>query len=276
MIKNADLVNKKEKIFLAKKRKIIEDSPKKILLNIEQIDKKSPINKENDKKKSIKYEKYAQLIEDFYTNKYVISTIQDDCLICHMNGFSNKLLYFKNPKHLFYYLKYIFCLNKNKLYEDNKTFLDNQKQIIDLNKYDFFSNFKFYSSKTICKNCFLNLINKKNIIQNLKIIFLDKDNNIISLHNTLNKYNIEIKKDELFNIKNKKENINNIKEEKINKKRIFKNIEINHNLNEKQINNLNNNNNDNTNKNIFNIRNNVFFNNNFNSKLKFSYLFNFF
>ena len=37
MIKNADLVNKKEKIFLSKKRKRIEDSPKKILLNIKQI-----------------------------------------------------------------------------------------------------------------------------------------------------------------------------------------------------------------------------------------------
>ena len=266
MIKNVNLLKECEKEFLSQKRERKDESTKKIL-NIEEINKQSPINNENEK---INYEKYTKLVEDFYIDKFGISIIQENCSICHMNGFlSNQLLYFQNHKYLFYYLKYRFrfCLNKNKnkLFEDNITFLENQKELNNLNKYNFISKIKFLTPKTICKECFLKLINTKNIIQNIKNIFID--NKIISFMNNINNdfsnelksvNYIEIKDDKLINenIKFKKENINNIQEEKINKKLILNNNVINNNF-------MNENKNciiyNNANSNILNNRNNDFF-----------------
>ena len=229
MIKNVNLFCQNEKLFLSKKWEKEAESPNKIILNFEEInkpcqifDKKEKINL--DKLKIIKYEKYSKLIEDFYINKYGLKLIQENCFICHMKNFSsNELLYFENCKNLFYYLKYIFFPKTNKLSIPNKIFLLNQNE---LNKYkmaDFASKIKFYNPKIICKSCFFKITSEKNIIQNIMKIFKDNDDTFLlndkngsDLSNNLNFVNcIEIKNDDLgidnlqINTDNKK--INNEK-----------------------------------------------------------------
>ena len=205
MIKNEFLSQNGQKNLLSQKRK--RDSNLEENINIETIYEEIPINKINlENSKNIKYEKNAILIEDFFTNKYGQTKINENCAICKMNEFSpNELLFFEKEINLYYYLKYLFNLNKNKLIISNEIFFGNKNELNKCNEFDFLSKIKFSCPKIICKSCFSKIINEKEIIQNIIRIFNDNIINSINISNNyyssneLNLINMEIKNNNFKN-----------------------------------------------------------------------------
>ena len=205
MIKNENLHEKK---FISLKR----EKPKNSSLLISgKIFKGKNINRANKKfhSKKINYKKfgkYNNLIENFYINTYGLIRIKERCASCGVQDFlTNELFYFKNMITLFFYLKYIFHVTKNKLFLDNKIYIENYNEMKRYKKIDFNLKTKFLFPKTICKKCFINLINKQNLIQNL-MNMLEGDDISSSIEvnnfNNINPNNIN-----LIEIKNKKDKI---------------------------------------------------------------------
>ena len=205
MIKNENL-NEKKYISLKKEK------PKNssLLISRKRFKGKN-VNRANKKfhSKKINYKKfgkYNNLIENFYINTYGLIRIKERCASCGVQDFlTNELLYFKNLKNLFYYLKYIFHVTKNKLFLDNKIYIENYNEIKKYKKIDFNLKTKFLFPKTICKKCFVNLINKQNLIQNLMNMLEGDD--ISSSIETNNINNINPNNINLIEIKNKKDKI---------------------------------------------------------------------
>ena len=247
MIKNENLHEKK---FISLKR----EKPKNSSLLISgKIFKGKNINRANKKfhSKKINYKKfgkYNNLIENFYINKYGLIRIKERCASCGVQDFlTNELFYFKNMITLFFYLKYIFHVTKNKLFLDNKIYIENYNEIKKYKKIDFNLKTKFLFPKTICKKCFINLINKQNLIQNL-MNMLEGDDIFSSSIDANNIININPNNINLIEIKNKKDKIgDNI---------LYNNITLkNKELKEKKYYQLKNQNIININENINNINN---------------------
>ena len=246
MIKNENLHENK---FISLKREKPKNSS--LLISRKRFKRKN-INRANKKfhSKKINYNKfgkYNNLIENFYINKYGLIRIKERCASCGVQDFlTNELFYFKNLKILFYYLKYIFHVNKNKLFLDNKIYIENYNEIKRCKKIDFNLKTKFLFPKTICKKCFVNLINKQNLIQNLMNMLEGDD--ISSSIETNNINNINPNNINLIEIKNKKDKIgDNI---------LYNNITLkNKELKEKKYYQLKNQNIININENINNINN---------------------
>ena len=251
MIKNENLSKNAEKIHLSQKSLRDSKSENKIHINIENKYDINEINEENPK--IIKYRKYAKLIEDYFINKYGQEKIKEKCFICKMNEFSSKeLLFFEKEKNLFYYLKYLFCLNKNKLIISNETFFGNKHELNKYNKMNFLSKVKFSFSKVVCKICFCKIINEKDIIQNIIKVF--NDNNDINSPSS-----IEIINNQNFEENNPSKIIFNELNDNINENYNNNFAFINNNLdakNDKNICNLNNNNHNNINNNNYITYNN--------------------
>ena len=247
MIKNENLHEKK---FISLKR----EKPKNSSLLISgKIFKGKNINRANKKfhSKKINYKKfgkYNNLIENFYINTYGLIRIKERCASCGVQDFlTNELFYFKNMITLFFYLKYIFHVTKNKLFLDNKIYIENYNEIKKYKKIDFNLKTKFLFPKTICKKCFINLINKQNLIQNL-MNMLEGDDIFSSSIDANNIININPNNINLIEIKNKKDKIgDNI---------LYNNITLkNKELKEKKYYQLKNQNIININENINNINN---------------------
>lgn len=282
MIKDEFFSNQKGKIFLSQKRERNLKSSNLNFLKIGEDNKKGQIKKKKEKINSVKkseYEKFSKIVEQFYLNNHGRKAIQDHCFICHMNNFlSHELLYFENKKYLFYYLKYIFLDNKNKLSIPNEIYLENRNDLINYKMHEFNSNVKFISPKVVCKSCFLKLIEKKNLIKTIIKMFIDKDKifpennkNEFEFSNKLYSVNfIEIKNNELGIDKQKKNNRNqnhkieeNILKIGINSQQLNKKKEFNFDfLNDIDINKLNKNQNENiANNTNYNIIKNSYYNN---------------
>ena len=205
MIKNENIHANK---FISLKRENPDNSS--LLISRERF-KGKYINRANKKfhSKKINYKKfgkYNNLIESFYTNTYGLIRIKERCASCGVQNFlTNEIFYFKNMITLFYYLKYIFHVTKNKLILDNKIYIENYKEIKRYKKIGFNLKTKFLFPKTICRKCFINLINKQNLIRNL-INMLEGDN--ISSSMEINNFNnINQNSINLIEIKNKKDKI---------------------------------------------------------------------
>jgi hypothetical protein len=203
MIKNENLHEKK---FISLKR----EKPKNSSLLISgKIFKGKNINRANKKfhSKKINYKKfgkYNNLIENFYINTYGLIRIKERCASCGVQDFlTNELFYFKNMITLFFYLKYIFHVTKNKLFLDNKIYIENYNEIKRCKKIDFNLKTKFLFPKTICKKCFVNLINKQNLIQNLTNMLEGDDISSSIEFNNIN--NINPNNFNLIETKNKKD-----------------------------------------------------------------------
>ena len=152
--------------------KITQDE-EKINLEIKEPDSNlHEILESNPEIKELKRTK-AKNIEEFYTSKNGISTIKENCFICLMTNFlSNELLYFNSKKDLFNYIKYCFILRNKLLIIDEDTFKENKEKFFNANS-SFINGWRFYIPKTICKGCFMEIINMKNLISHIKNIFCD-------------------------------------------------------------------------------------------------------
>ena len=122
----------------------------------------------------LRIQKKATAIEEYYSNK-AEDAKNENCFCCLMNNFSpNELLYFCKRKDLLTYLKYCFYFLKKKLFLNNQIYIENR---YDLDKCDinYLNGWKFFIPKTVCRACFLQIINMKHLFGNLKTIFTDVD-----------------------------------------------------------------------------------------------------
>ena len=130
-------------------------------------------------KEIIQIKKKAQEIEGYYSTEGKDPKIKENCFNCLMNGFqANELLYFVKRKDLLIYLKYCFYFLKNILFIDKQIYIKN-KYDLDKCKADYLNGWKFFIPKTICKACFLKVINMDHLLGNLKKIFSDFDSMVI-------------------------------------------------------------------------------------------------
>ena len=121
----------------------------------------------------LKIKQKANSIDNYYANKSDDSTINENCFICLLNGFaSNELLYFNKKKDLLIYLKYCFYFLKNILFLDNHIYLKNRYDLEKCNL-NYLIGWKFLIPKTVCRSCFLQIINMEDLFFNLKNIFID-------------------------------------------------------------------------------------------------------
>ena len=146
------------------------------------------INPENDPDLNIfsdreiqRLKKKATAIEEYYSNKSEDTKINENCFNCLMSDFKpNELLYFNKRKDLLTYLKYCFYFLKKILFLDYQIYIENR---YDLDKCDtnlYLNGWKFFIPKTMCRACFLQIINMEHLFGNLKTIFSDIDPNSIS------------------------------------------------------------------------------------------------
>lgn len=117
----------------------------------------------------------AKNIEDYYTSKSGIIKVKENCFKCLMTDFlSNELLYFNSRKDLFNYIKYCFSTKNKLLFVDEETLKENKEKFMHAN-ISFINGWRFFIPKTICKSCFMEIINMKNLISKIKYIFSDTE-----------------------------------------------------------------------------------------------------
>ena len=225
-IRKKNKLSKKDLTKFNNRQKFMEFNGYNIIeLNEESINQENETDLSNfTEKEIINIKKKAKSIEDYYTNKFEESIIKENCFNCLLNNFTpNELLYFHKKKDLIIYLKYCFYFLKNILFVDNGIYNKNKN---DLNACDmnYLNGWNFYIPKSICRACFMKIINMKNLLLNLKNIFIDFNIESISKtpyrkRNNINRYNSFINKKSNNKRKNKpKEEIkNNIKIKKLNK-----------------------------------------------------------
>jgi hypothetical protein len=150
-----------------------------IELNEDEEDNQSDLNLEDEEINNLTQKEKQSLInvskkcENYYMNQYGETYINIPCFKCLYNSFyTNELLYFPNRKTLLNYLKYCFLFLKKNLFIDHSIYINNK---YELKKCDnsYLINWKFFIEKTICKICFMEVINMKMLFGNLKIIFCD-------------------------------------------------------------------------------------------------------
>ena len=119
----------------------------------------------------------ARNVEMYYIIKQGDINIKENCFNCLMTDFNaNELLYFNNRKDLIYYLQYCFLFKKRLLFFDKNNYLENKNEIMRFGN-SFLNGWKFFIPKTMCKSCFLQMINKRLFTTHIKSIFSDTDKN---------------------------------------------------------------------------------------------------
>ena len=120
--------------------------------------------------------KKAQSIEGYYLGKGEDSKINENCFNCLMNNFqANELLYFAKRKDLLTYLRYCFYFMKNILFTDSQIYTENKYDLDKCDTTNYLNGWKFFIPKTMCRGCFLQIINMEHLLGNLKTIFSDFD-----------------------------------------------------------------------------------------------------
>ena len=152
-----------------------------IELNEEEINPEYEPDINNLSEREIqRLKKKATSVEEYYSSKSEDINIKENCFNCLMSNFKpNELLYFSKRKDLLTYLKYCFYFLKNILFLDNQVYIENK---YDLEKCDtnYLNGWKFFIPKTVCRGCFLQIINTEHLFYNLKTIFTDIDPHTIS------------------------------------------------------------------------------------------------
>lgn len=153
----------------------------------------------------IRIKKKAQSIETYYLGKGDDAKINENCFNCLMKDFQpNELLYFSKRNDLLTYLRYCFYFLKKTIFLDNQIYTDNK---YDLDKCDtnYLAGWKFFIPKTMCKACFLQMINMEHLFGNLKTIFSDVDATTYRKHFRRNRthFNQRMKSD-IFSDKNER------------------------------------------------------------------------
>ena len=165
-----------------------------IELNEEEIAQENDSDLTNFSDREIeRLKKKAKMVEEYYINKSEDININENCFNCLMNNFkANELLYFGKRKDLLSYLKYCFYFLKKILFLDHQIYIENR---YDLDKCDtnYLSGWKFFIPKTVCRGCFLQIINMEHLFGNLKNIFSDVDPYKITNNSHRNRSQINIR-----------------------------------------------------------------------------------
>ena len=148
-----------------------------IQLNEEEINLDSFSDLSNLQEKEItRIKKKAQAIEEYYLGKGKDSKINENCFNCLMNNFhENELLYFAKRSDLLTYLKYCFYFLKKILFLDTQIYTENKYDLDKCDDTNYLNGWKFFIPKTMCRGCFLQMINMEHLFGNLKTIFSDVD-----------------------------------------------------------------------------------------------------
>ena len=157
--------------------------------------------------KGLQLKKKAEFIENYYMNYSDAELSNVHCSKCFLNCFNkNELLYFKDRKSLISYLKYCFIFLKKSLFVNHLIYMNNRYDLFKIDN-SYLIGFHFFIPKTICKSCFIQLINKDFLLSKLKNEISDKDeSNYSNPTSPKKKLNLLRKK--------KKRKENNIKNEK--------------------------------------------------------------
>ena len=135
------------------------------------------LKQNNIKAKEILTRARLKDIEEHYISQNGISEINENCFKCLMTNFlSNELLYFCTKNNLFDYFKYCFINKRKKLFMDKAIYEQNKQQFFSVSP-NFLNYWNFFIPKTICKSCFMQLINRKDILYEIKNMFTDTDIN---------------------------------------------------------------------------------------------------
>ena len=125
------------------------------------------------KKQKIHLESRAKNVENYYSvyQDGVVPNV--NCSRCFLSNFtSNDLLYFKDRKALILYLKYCFIYLKRSIFMNHFLYMKNKNELNKINQ-SFYNGWKFLIPKTICKACFIQLINMEYLFSNIKNIICD-------------------------------------------------------------------------------------------------------
>lgn len=127
------------------------------------------------KKEESQLQSKAESVENYYANYQDGVVPNVNCSKCLLGNFSsNELLYFKDRKTLISYLKYCFLYLKKSLFMNHFIYMNNKYDLFKINQ-SFYNGWKFAIPKTICKSCFIQMINIEFLIYNLKNIICDYD-----------------------------------------------------------------------------------------------------
>lgn len=185
--------------------KIVQNQDKSIIEIKENESDLHEIIENNPEIKELKRSK-AKNIEEYFTSKNGISTIKENCFKCLLTNFlSNELLYFNSRKDLFNYIKYCFLLKNKLIITDEDTFQENKEKFFNANA-SFINGWRFFIPKTICKGCFMEIINMKNLISNIKTIFCDIEKDSLCKTNYRNYALFSSRFRAEFNLKNRSRN----------------------------------------------------------------------
>ena len=155
-------------------------------------------------------------IEEHYISQNGISEIKENCFRCLMTNFlSNELLYFSSKNNLFDYCRHCFINKRKKIFLDKTIYEQNKQQFLSIS-HNFLNCWNFFIPKTICKSCFMQLINQKDILYELKNIFTDTDINSSCKTNYQNYVKFSRSFRKAFSIGPKQGKINNEKTNNMN------------------------------------------------------------
>ena len=125
------------------------------------------------KKQKIQLESKARNVENYYSSYQDAVVPNVNCSRCLLGNFtSNDLLYFKDRKALIFYLKYCFTYLKRSLFMNYLLYRKNKSELSKINP-SFYVGWKFLIPKTICKACFIQIINMEYLFSNIKNIICD-------------------------------------------------------------------------------------------------------
>ena len=129
-----------------------------------------------DYKQQIHLKSKAKTVENYYSNSEDDEIVPGvNCSRCLLGNFiSNELLYFKDRKTFIAYLKYCFIYLKKKIFMNHSIYMNNYYDLFKINQ-SFYNGWKFSFEKTLCKSCFIQLINMEYLLSNLKNIICDYD-----------------------------------------------------------------------------------------------------
>lgn len=97
-------------------------------------------------------------IEEFYTSKFGISTIKENCFKCLMTDFlSNELLYFNSRNELFNYCKYCFVSKRKNLFMDESICKENKEDFFKAN-ISFLNSWRFLFQRQFAKDALWKLL----------------------------------------------------------------------------------------------------------------------
>ena len=126
-----------------------------------------------ESKQQINLKSKAKSIENYYANSKDSVVANVNCSRCLLGNYSpNELLYFKDRKTFVAYLKYCFLYYKKNLFMNHSIYMNNKYDVFKINQ-TFYSGWKFSIPKTLCKACFLQIINMDYLVFNIKNIICD-------------------------------------------------------------------------------------------------------